>query len=298
MRSANLIYILVEAFRSIRENLVTTILTSVTLGFSLAIFSLFLFVFMNINSAIASWGDRTHIVAYVKDGAVSGSGGVEKLRDAILRIPGVKSAEFVSKEKALKELKDELKGHESVFEGVDVNPLPASFEIKVSDSYKNPAMVVTVVGRLKQLGWVEDIQFSQEWVKKVSAFLNFVELGALIIGVFLAAATLFIISNTIRLTVYARKDEIEIMRLVGASGAYIKVPFFLEGVLQGVLGGLLAIGILSAGYYSVASEIPAYFNFVVASPMPMPVLFAVLVAAGVSMGVAGSLISMARFLRV
>lgn len=291
--SSNLLYIVTDAFRSLRENSVTTALTAVTLGVSLSIFSIFIFVFVNLNAAINSWGDRTQIVAYIKDGSEA----PEKIREAVLSIPGVTSAEFVSKDRALAELKDELKGHEMVLEGVDSNPLPASIEIKVGGLYKNPGAVSTVVARLKQMGWAEDVQFNREWIEKISGLLGFIELAAAFMGFFLAAATIFIISNTIRLAVYARKDEIEIMRLVGASDRFIKVPFFIEGVVQGFAGGVIALLITGAGRYLVVAKVPPYFNFIVQTPFPVPVIVVMLVAAGVLMGVAGSLISMARFLK-
>ncbi|MBI5587760.1 MAG: ABC transporter permease [Deltaproteobacteria bacterium] len=292
--SSNLLYIFTDALRSLRENMVTTALTAVTLGVSLSIFSIFLFVFINLNAAINSWGDRTQIVAYIKDGSEA----PDRIRQAVLGIPGVKSVEFVSKEKALKELKDELKGHEAILAGVDANPLPASVEIKVGDLYKNPGAVTAVVDRLRRMDWVEDVQFNRQWIEKVSALLGFVELAAVFMGVFLAAATVFIISNTIRLAVYARKEEIEIMRLVGASNRFIKIPFFIEGVVQGLIGGLVALLIIGAGRYLVAAKIPPYFSFVVEAPLPVPVIIVILIVSGVTMGVAGSLISMAKFLRV
>lgn len=293
--SGNLLYIFTDALRSLRENLITTVLTAVTLGFSLAIFSLFLFIFLNLNSTVSSLGDRTQIVAYVKDSAASDSA---RLKEILLKVPGVKSAEFIPKEKALEDLRRELVGHESILDGVDAAPLPASFEIKVMDSFKNPSQVTATVERLKALDWIDDIQFSQEWVEKFSAFLKFIELGAITIGIFLVAATLFIISNTIRLAVYARRDEIEIMKLVGASDSYIKIPFFIEGVLQGVLGGVLALIIMAVGRYFLLSEIPAYFSFAIVSPVSGLMLFLIFITAGVFMGVAGSLISLAKFLKV
>lgn len=291
--SSNLLYIFTDAVRSLRENSVTTALTAVTLGVSLAIFSIFVFVFVNLNAAISSWGDRTQIVAYVKDGPET----PEAIKEAVRAIPGVSSVEFVSKERALAELKEELKGHQAVLEGVESNPLPASVEIKVGGIYRNPAAVSTVVGRLKQMSWVEDVQFNREWIEKISALLGFVELAALFMGVFIAGATVFIISNTIRLAVYARKDEIEIMRLVGASDRFIKVPFFIEGVVQGFMGGVIALLITGAARYIVVASIPPYFNFIVQTPFPLPVIVVMLISAGVLMGVAGSLISMARFLK-
>lgn len=292
LKGANLFYIFSDAVRSIRENLATTVLTAFTLGFSLSIFAVFVFVFFNLRSVINSWGDRTQIVAYVKD-----SPDAALMREAVMRVPGVSSAEFVSKDKALSELKAELKGHEAILEGVDENPLPASFEIRVGGSYKNPAELTAVAERLKALPWVEDVQYSREWVEKLSAFFRFIELAALFIGVFLAAATIFIISNTIRLTVYARREEIEIMSLVGASDSFIRVPFFIEGVLQGLIGGLLALAILAGGRLILLSRIPPYFSFVVSSPISTPLLALILITTGIFMGVAGCLISTGRFLK-
>lgn len=297
LSASNFFYMFSDALRSIRSNLATAVLTAVTLAFSLAIFAFFLIVFMNLNLMAKDLGDRTLIVAYLKDSALA-LDGIDKLKSDAMRIPGVSSVEFVSKEKALSELKKELKGHEGALEGVDANPLPASFEIKLRDSYKNPDEIKSAVEKLKSMNWVEDIQYSQEWVEKFSAFLRFMEIGAFIIGVFLAAATLFIMSNTIRLTVYARKDEIEIMKLVGASDMFIKVPFFIEGVLQGLSGGLLAFIILAGGYMALASKIPAYLAFAVQPPMASALLLLLLILSGVVMGVVGTLISMGRFLRV
>lgn len=293
--SADLVYILGDALRSLRENVGTTILTSFTLAFSLAIFSLFVFVIMNLNGVVEGWGERTQIIVYVKDGSV---GQADSIKQALGRLPGVKSAEYVSKEKALAELKDELKGHEGILAGVDANPLPASFEVKVDDEFNQPEKIAELAGRIKALEWAEDVQYSREWVEKLSAFIKFIQLAAIAIGVFLGAATLFIISNTIRLAVYARKDEIEIMKLVGASDMYVKVPFVLEGLIQGLFGGLLAMCILAVGRYAVLSEIPAYLRFAVEMPLGTGLFLAFLAGAGMLMGVAGSLISMNRFLKV
>lgn len=296
MWGVNLIYIFTDSLHSIRENFVTTALTSLTLGFSLAIFSIFFFIFLNLNGAVSTWGDRTNIIIYVKEN--SSAAGADRMKEALLKIPGVKSADYVSKERAIKDLKDELKGHESVLEGIDVNPLPASYEIKVMDSYRDSSRVASVVERLRKLDWVEDLQYSLEWVEKLSAFLKFIELAALAIGIFLAAATVFIISNTIRLTVYARKEEIEVMRLVGASGLFIKVPFFIEGVLQGIMGGLLALGVIAAGRLYFLSRIPAYFSFALQMPFSWPLIVGMVVLTGIFMGVVGSLVTMGKLLKI
>jgi len=292
--SADFVYIISDALSSLKESKGTTALTSLTLGFSLAIFSLFVFVISNLNGVMEGWGEKTQIVVYVKDNVSS----AEAMKDSIMKVAGVRGAEFVSKEKALSELKGALKGYEGILEGVDANPLPASFEIKVLEENNSPEGIAKVVGELKARDWAEDVQYSREWVEKLSAFIKFIQLAAIAMGVFLGAATLFIISNTIRLAVYARKDEIEIMKLVGASDMYVKVPFVLEGLIQGLFGGLLAMCILAVGRYAVLSEIPAYLRFAVEMPFSTVLFLAFLTGAGMLMGVAGSLISMNRFLKV
>jgi len=293
--SADLVYILGDALRSLSENVGTTVLTSFTLAFSLAIFSLFVFVITNLGGVVEGWGERTQMIVYVKD---SSAGQAGPMKEALLKIPGVRTAEFVSKEAALAELKAELKGHEGILDGVDASPLPASFEVRVHEEFAVPERVEEVASRIKALDWAEEVQYSREWVAKLSSFIRFIQLAAVVIGVFLAAATLFIISNTIRLAVYARREEIEIMKLVGASDMYVKVPFVLEGLIQGLLGGLLAIAVLAAGRYALLSEIPPYLHFAVQMPFNAALFMAFLVAGGMLMGVAGSLISMNRFLKV
>jgi len=292
--TTDLLYMLSDAVRSIRANLATTVFTSATLGFSLAILAIFFLVFTNINSALSGWGDRTQVVVYLKDSAPP----AEKLKGEVMAMDGVKSVRYISKKDAFEELRAGMKGHESVLDGVDSDTLPASLEIRLADAYGDPSKGGALAEGLKGKSWAEEVQYSRDWVENFSSFLRFLELGALFIGVFLVLATVFIISNTIRLAVYARKDEIEVLSLVGASETYIKVPFFIEGVVQGVFGGLLAMCILVVARYVLASNIPQYFDFAVRMPASAPVVLSFLVAAGVVMGVAGTLISMGRFLKV
>ncbi len=293
---SSLLYVFRDAFRSLKENAVTTALSSVTLGVALAVFSVFIVIFINLNAAVRNIGDRTHIVVYIRDGF--GNNDPEKLKGGVLLIPGVKSVEFVSKERALKELREELKGHEGILDGVDSNPLPASFDVKVRDSYLDAGKARTIVESLKRLPWADDVQYSEEWIRKFSGFLKFFEGAATVVGVFLAAATVFIISNTIRLAVYARKAEIEIMRLVGASDMFIRVPFFIEGAVQGLVGGALAFILLEGCRLVVLSEIPPYLSFMADMPVPLYSVIISLMFAGIFMGTVGSLVSIGKLLRV
>ncbi|MBI5562479.1 MAG: ABC transporter permease [Deltaproteobacteria bacterium] len=296
-RRGNSKHMLGDALGSVKENALTTVVTSVTVGFSLAILALFLFVFINLDAAAAAWGDRTHVVVYIKDAALDDAGAVARIKAKTLEVPGVKAVEYISKERALAELKDAMKGHEAVLAGVDAGALPASLEVRLGADYMEGFKAAVVVERFKVMDWAEEVQYSHEWVEKFSAFLRFFEAAALGAGVFLAGATVFIISNTIRLTVYARRDEIEIMRLVGATNGYIRLPFFLEGVLQGLIGGALAVFIIYSGRWLLLTQMPAYLVFVVEVPAAWYAVLGATVAAGVILGAAGSIVSTARFMK-
>ncbi len=293
--STSLLYAVADSFRSLRENILTILLTSVTLALSLAIFSLFVIVFSNLRTVVDTWGERTHIVVYLNDD--TGGRTAEEIKKEAAGVEGVAHVRYISKKEALDELRDELKGHEGILEGVDVNPLPASLEIKVGEEFRDPEKIKQTVEKLRGMPWAEEVTYGAEWVEKFSAFVNFMELTALIVGLFLALATVFIISNTIRLTVYARKEEIGIMRLVGASNTYIKAPFFLEGLVQGLFGGVLALGILFLCRYLILLKVPRYFAFVVDMPVSTLTLFFILALSGMVMGITGTLVSMGRFLR-
>ena len=292
----SLYYTLGDAWRSAKANLFTAVLSSATVGFALAIFTMFLIALLNIDAALDKWGERTHIVVYLKDGSLKG--GVKSLKAATEAIAGVEAVKYVSSEKALELLKEDLEGHEGLLDGIGAGPLPASMEVTLDEAHRTPGGVKTVAGKLRAMVWADEVQFGTEWVEKLSALLSFIELAAVMVGSFLAAAVLFIISNTIRLAVYARGEEVEIMRYLGATNAFIKVPFFIEGVVQGLFGGLLALGVVSAGRYVLAMEVPPYMSFIVETSISNWTLLAVLLFSGAVMGAVGSMLSLGRFLKV
>ncbi|MEE8185683.1 MAG: permease-like cell division protein FtsX [Thermodesulfobacteriota bacterium] len=290
------LYIFLEAIRNIKSNFITTVLTVITIGLSLAVFTFFVVVLINIKGVIKTWGEKIQIVAYIKDRVPYGK--IDQMAGEIKNIAGIEKVDYVSKKKALDILREDLKGYKDILDSIDSNPLPASFEIRVKPEYRDRNGIDNIIAKLRGIGGIDDIQYGQKWVERFSAILRFIELFTIVIGVFLAAATLFIISNTIRLTVYARREEIEVARLVGASELYIKAPFFIEGVVQGFVGALLASGILFFEQYLLYKNIPSTFASVVESPFSFAATLAGLTFAGVLLGISGSMISLGRFLRV
>ncbi len=289
-----ILYASEDAYTSIKANLATTILSSVTVGFALALVALFLIIFVNLQNHVEGFGERTHIIAYLKENATGVS--KELIGTDVKALPGLKEYKYITKDEALDRLKEELGEHKAIFEGIKSDIFPASVEIKVKDTYRDPEKILETVEELRKLKWVAEIQYGQENIEKFAAFLAFFKLAATILGIFLTAAVVFIISNTVRLTVYARKDSIHIMKLVGASDAYIKVPFFFEGILVGLTGGIAAAAMLELTQFFFTGRIPEYLSFIITNPFGWAILV-ILVIVGMVLGTAGCLISMRRFLR-
>lgn len=290
-------YILLGALRSARANPVTALLSSAAIGFSIAIFFLFFFVFVNLNALSRTWADRAHVIVYLKDSAPSDAASIAKFSQALGRVIGVRSSRYVSSEAAFSELKASLKGHEKVLEGFGAKRLPASFEISLDPLTASDGRSAAMAA-LGRLDWVDEVSHNEELMAKLASLIRFIEFAALFTGVFLVGGTVFMVSNTIRLSVYARRDEIEILSLNGASGVYIKTPFLIEGIVQGMLGGALSLGALWAFRHFILSQVPEFMRFAFALPMDALLLAAIFIASGVLLAVVGSLISLTRFLRL
>ncbi|MBI5233372.1 MAG: ABC transporter permease [Deltaproteobacteria bacterium] len=287
-----LLYASSRAFKNMREGLGTSFLSALTVGFCLAIPGFFLVVFVNLSAVVSSWGERTHIVAYLDDGADA-----TRTRAAVAAIMGVLEIKYISSADALNQLKQELKDHGHILEGVDQNPLPASFEIMVAAEHRAPEKVSEIVRRLKAIKGLDDVVYSMQWLDTFSALIRMIEVLAFFVGVFLLVSAMFIITNTIRLSVYSRADEIEVMRLMGSSEGFIRIPFYIASSLEGVLGGLFAFFLVTGALGILFDRMPGQFSFLVAAPRPLFSVFLLSVAAGAVMGVAGCLASLARFLR-
>jgi cell division transport system permease protein len=208
---------------------------------------------------------------------------------------------LVSKEEALARLREGLKDQAGLLEDLRDNPLPPSFEIELKEAHKNPEDLKAFIGEIKKITASADVDSGQEWLQRFSAFIGMLKLVGLCIGSLLLLATVCIISNTIKLTIYSRREEIEIMKLVGATNLSIRIPFFLEGITQGLLASLLAIGILYGGYKALVHKLLMDYSLFL-GPMQLTFLpfslMAALVLLGIALGIFGCAFSMGRFLKV
>jgi cell division transport system permease protein len=213
-----------------------------TITFSLLVAGLFLIVYTNINDLIDTWKADFRVVAYLKN-SVSDKEGMY-LRGRVSKIDGVASATYVSRQEALTRLQDRMKHRSSLLEGLQTNPLPASLEIEVSVSDPDESTIGKLVQELEAIPEIDEVEYARAWLRRFAGFVTFFRLATVIVGAVIFATTVFICSNTIRLTLYARREEVAVMQIIGATDSFIRAPYYLQNLLEGFLGAALAVGVL------------------------------------------------------
>jgi cell division transport system permease protein len=229
--------------RTFRDALITfqrspllSALSVTTIAFSLFAFGLFGLVALNIREALDRLEDRVEIRAFVVDGTTPEA--IATAAGDIMQYPEVMVASVVTQDMALARAQKELGDFRDVFEGAT---LPASIDVRLKPGNRDPATVRRVAARVKAFSFVDDIRFGEEWIEKLYRLRNIAGIAGIVLGLAFAAVSVIIIGATIRMAVLARAKEISIMRLVGATDAYIRRPFLLEGFAKGVAGGAIAL---------------------------------------------------------
>lgn len=287
-----------RAFLNIKGNLYPNFSTVGIIAISMLVFSSFTLIAFNLGSFIKIWEEKIEVMAYLKRGTSIQE--VESLLENTRGIEGVESVRYISPSDALAFMESKLGGQKNLLEGIQPGILPPSFEIGLKKEYRNSVKIKEVVSRLKKFPQFEEIQFGQEWVDTFSALVHLLNLTQWILGGLLLIAMIFIISNTLQLTISARREEIEIMRIVGASPSFIHVPIYLEGLLQGLFGTGLAILFLYLLQEIMMLYLPSSIQvWTVRIPihfLPPEIILQILLG-GMLLGLFGSFIASMRFLR-
>ena len=281
-----------EALLSFRRAPLLSALSVTTIAFSLFTVGLFGLVALNLRQALRGLEERVEIVGFVLRGTPSEA--IAVATQDISAFPEVKDVSYVSEEEALQRARNELVEFRDAYRDLQVNPLPASIEVRLKDGFRDAATVERVAQRLRGFGFIDDVRYGREWVQKLDYLRNITGLVGLVIGLAFAAVAVVIIGVTIRLTILQRAREISIMRLVGATNWFIRGPFLLEGALKGLLGGFLSLALCYAGYLLFRDKSGGTFaGLLFFEPQHMVVI----VIFGVLLGLAGSLVSVGRHLR-
>jgi cell division transport system permease protein len=281
-----------EALLSFRRAPLLSVLSITTIAFSLFTLGLFGLVAINLRQALRGLEERVEIVAFVLRGTPAET--ITLATEDIAAFPEVGDVQYITEAQALGRARRELVEFRDAYRDLQVNPLPASIEVRLKDGYRDAATVERVAQRLRGFGFINDVRFGREWVQKLDHLRNVTGIVGLVIGLAFAAVAVVIIGVTIRLTLLQRAREISIMRLVGATNWFIRGPFLLEGALKGLLGGLLSLVLCYGGYLLFRDRGGGAFAgliFYQSYQMLAIVLF------GVMLGLGGSLVSVGRHLR-
>lgn len=242
-------YSLREAIAAFRRAPLLVIISVVAVSLSLFVIGLFGLTAYNIRAALQEIEERVEVVAYLRDDITSEQ--VTRAEREIRAMPEVLDVRFVSKGEALAVAAQELSEFRDVFTGLDTNPLPASFEIRMQPGYRTPEATERLAQVVLAYPFVEDAEFGREWVAKIVSLQRIAGGATLMIGGAFAAVAIIIIATAVRIAVFARREEIEIMRLVGATNGFIRRPFLIEGLMAGLLGGFIAVGLTYLTYHFV-----------------------------------------------
>lgn len=292
---SSLCYFLRETVTSLVRNRFMAVASILTVTLSMFILGAFLSAVLNINHMATYLESQVEMTVYLKDGIKTDD--VMAVGKQLKQLNGLKGISFTNKDQALANFRESMGDQAALLDSMNGNPLPASYKI----SFQSPEQLQDAVNLVKKYPQVDDVQYGQEIVEQLYRVAQFIRISGIILILFLAAAELFIISNTIRLTVFARRREIQIMKYVGATNGFVRWPFLFEGMVIGFIGSGISSILLWLCYRMIQEEIHnAGLVFIPLLAMyPFIVHVAIfLLAAGIIIGALGSAISLRKYMKV
>lgn len=284
-----------ETFYSLFRNKFMAVASVLTVTLSMFILGVFLCAVLNINHMATYLENQVEMTVYLKDGLNTDQ--VMAVGKKLKALPDLKEIKFTNKDQAMAEFKQRLGDQQGILDAINGNPLPSSY----STSFSTPASLKNAVNIVTKYQEVDSVQYGQDIIEQLYKVAQVIRIGGIILIGFLAGAELFIISNTIRLTVFARRREIQIMKYVGATNGFIRWPFIFEGMIIGFLGSGIAAFILWEGYKVVLMEMTqaglVFIPMIALWPF-IGYITVMLLAAGIIIGILGSTISLRKYMKV
>jgi len=271
--------------RSLRSHLAPVILMAV----ALFVLGLFLLSTRNLQHVIRLAQEKVGVTVYLEEN--TGEETRTHLTDLLGRLGGVRRVDYISEAEAVERFRETLGGRAYLLDGVEGDPLPASFELDLYDDWKTLERIETLVAEIHDAPGVESIVYGEDWVEKLERWIYFFVAVDLFLGIVLGLATLLVVGNTMKLAMADRRDTINVLRLVGATRTQIRLPYTLEGAFLGALAACLALLLLAESYRFAAERLPGVLFLGTAGLVVFVILGAVL-------GAGGSLLSLHRYMRV
>ena len=292
-------YLIGEGFRNVFKNKKSTVASLMIMCATMIIFGIFFIIGENINYFIAEIESAQGIQVYINNDATEDE--IKEIGEKIRALNGINTAEYVSKEEALNQMKEKFKEKEYLLEGYEQNNIfPASYVVTLTDLNLSKQ----VQDEISKIEHIKKITSRDETVATLINLANGVRIVTGAILVLLVVISIFIISNTIKLTVHARRKEISIMKYVGATNGFIRWPFMVEGILIGIIAGAISLGLVG-GIYSIIAEKMVNTDFMQVIGMSLlkfsdmfSLIVIVYLILGIGIGALGSIISMRKYLKV
>jgi cell division transport system permease protein len=241
-----------KALADIKSNRFLNLITIITISLSILVVSVFLLFFENASRVIESWNQGGRAMVYLTDEFTLDR--LPKIEKELISISQIEKVQFISKTQALEKMKEILSSHSVFLNNLKDNPLPDAMEIQIA-STSDFSQIEDLAMQIKKVPYVAEVEYGQGWLGKFLKVFNLFKITGYAMCTLFFFIALFITANTVRLAFYSRRLEVEIMRLVGATETFIKAPFYVEGLIQGFLGGLLGLAILMAAFLTVSSGI-------------------------------------------
>ncbi len=284
---------------SMRQSPLLCTATIGTVAVALMLLAFFGLIVMNIQNLAREWSRDIQVVVYIDQ--VPSEEKLKEWIDQIEHYPNVEKVHYISQQQAFERFRKRLGQNADLLDGLMPEILPAALEISLSEQARSRAGTEQLVKLLKSNNNFHKFRYGQEWLQRYDAFIFLLRLIGSMAGGFLIFATLFIISNTIKLTIYARREELEIMGLIGATPMFIKAPFMAEGALQGAIGALLALGGCHLLYYFFLKKgLTALLTTTAAANIHfLPLSYQLgMVLLGLILGIVASLLPLRKFVRL
>jgi len=290
---SHLEFFLVEALRSLRRSFLMTMVAVITIVVSLTVFGIFLLLTVNLGHIVGTISSHLDLAAYTNyDLSLEDAGA---LQVKISKIPGVVKVEYISKDEAWKKFKEDFGTKLVLDEAASGNPLPHTFIVQV----RSPELLPEVAKEISQLEIIDEVRYSGKLIQQMRTFLNAIRLGGIVLIILFFFATFLIVVNTIRLTVLSRETDIYIMKLVGATDAFVKWPFLIEGLLMGIMGGISSFLILKFSYDAISMRLSQALPFLplVSDQKLLLEIYLGVIMAGTGLGIVGAYFSVSRVLK-
>ncbi len=285
-----------RAVREIRDHKYLHGVCALTVALSVFIVSAFTLFYLNVTEVLDAWRKGIRIIVYLDDDTVEAER--RELIAAVTRLEGVDHVKFIPRQAAFAELKEKIGEQTSLLAGLSENPLPDALEIRLSDTYHDLVDIEKLVERIWSLDHVEDVEYAQKWLHRFKGIYNLFQITGMVLVWVFVMATLMITANTIRLIMFARREEIEIMRIVGADDAFIKYPLYIQSMGLGFAGALAGVGALFLAYILTLSNVGsvAVLSMVDIRFIPLPLVAGIIILS-MMIGWLGCWLSIRKFLK-